>query len=59
MVDSTDQHDTGVKNENTAGKTEGTAVAVDDVDVNGIAAAARTYLQSDAHTVSVFGMNYP
>ncbi len=71
VVDSTDQlhtadtavetEDTAVKTKDTAVKTKDTAMAVDDVDVDvdDNAAAAAAYLQTDAHTVSVFSMNRP
>ncbi len=49
-VDRTDQLDTAVK-------TEDTAMAVDDVDVDDTA-AADAYLQTNTHTASVFGMNH-
>ncbi len=55
VVDRTDQLDTA----DTAVKTEDTAVAVDDVDVDDTAAADGAYLQTDTHTASVFGMNRP
>ncbi len=54
VLDRTDQLDTA----DTAVKTEDIAVAVDDVDVDDTAAAG-AYLQTDAHTASVFGMNHP
>ncbi len=64
VVDRTDQQntaDTAVMTEDTAVKTEDTAVPVDDVDVDDTAAAAvaGTYLQTNAHTASVFSMNRP
>ncbi len=61
VVDRTDELDTA----DTAVKTEDTAVrAADDIavfvdDVYNTAAADGTYLQRDAHSVSVFGMNRP
>ncbi len=62
VVDRTDQLDTAntaVKTEDTAVQAvDYTAVAVDDVD-DTASAAAGIYLQTDAHSASVFGMNYP
>ncbi len=61
VVDRTDQldtADTAVKSEDTAVRAaEDTAVAVDDVDDT--VAAACAYLQTHAHTASVFGMSRP
>ncbi len=50
---------TAVKTKDTAVMTDDTAEAVDDVDVDDTAAVADIYLQTDAHTVSVFGMCCP
>ncbi len=58
-TDKLDTADTAVKTKDTAVKTEYTAVAVDDMDVDDTAAAAGTYLQTNAHTASVFSMCHP
>ncbi len=53
-----------MKTTDTAVKMEDTAVAVNDADVDDTdaataTAAAGTYLQTNAHTASVFGMSCP
>ncbi len=58
-LDTADTADTAVKYEDTAVQAaDDTAVAVDDVDVDDTAAAG-AYLQTNAHTASVFSMNHP
>ncbi len=60
-TDQLDTADTAVKSEDTAvWAVDDTAVAVDDMDVDDTAtAAAAGYLQTDAHTASVFSMSHP
>ncbi len=59
-TDHLDTADTAMKTEDTAVlAADDTAVAVDDMDDTAAATAAGTYLQTDVHTASVFGMNHP